>query len=134
MIINNRFNQNAFTLVELLVVLSVIAIIITISSFGVQGAREAARDSRRETDLETIRSGLELYRADCNQYPPSLPAVGNPLVGSGTPASCAGSNRYLTDVPGDPLTGASYTYNRTSQSAYTVCANMEDGTPLCVSN
>ncbi|OGM28868.1 hypothetical protein A2801_02815 [Candidatus Woesebacteria bacterium RIFCSPHIGHO2_01_FULL_41_10] len=123
-----------FTLIELLVVLGIISIIITISSFGVRGAREAARDKRRETDLQEIRAAVELYRADCNQYPASLPSPGNSLVGSGTPASCAAANTYLSTVPEDPATGAAYTYTRTSTTTYTLCATLEDSSSLCVTN
>ena len=61
--------KKGFTLIELLVVISIIGILIAVSIFGLSGARESARDARRKSDLELIRSGLELYRADCNAYP-----------------------------------------------------------------
>ena len=80
----------AFTLIELLVVISIIGILIAISIFGLSGARESARDARRKSDLELIRSGLELYKADCNTYPGSI-TFGNSLIGTINCGSSCGS-------------------------------------------
>ena len=91
--------MKGFTLIELLVVVSIIGILIALSIFGLQGARESSRDARRKADLETIRSGLEIYKADCNDYPPASKVVGgSPLVGDGSPTSCAVTNTYISFV------------------------------------
>lgn len=114
--------QNAFTLIELLVVISIIGVLAAVSIFGLSGARESARDARRKSDLELIKSGFELYRADCNIYPASL---GANLVGTGTPTACAVSNVYITAVPTDPIPAArSYRYARIA-SGYELCASLE---------
>ncbi len=126
--------KTGFTLIELLVVISIIGVLMAISLFGFQGARESSRDARRKSDLEMIRSGLEIYKSDCNVYPPS--PLGTSLVGSGTPASCAVANTYISSVPKDPLdpTGV-YTYTRLTTSTYSLCASLEQSaTPYCVSN
>lgn len=122
-----------FTLIELLVVISIIGILMAISLFGMQGARESSRDARRKSDLEMIRSGLEIYKSDCNIYPASL---GSSLVGSGSPTSCAVANTYISSVPKDPLDPARvYTYTRLTTSTYTLCASLEQSvTAYCVSN
>ncbi len=112
----------AFTLIELLVVISIIGILISLSVFGLQGARESSRDARRKIDLETIRSGLEIYKSDCDIYPTSL--VG-PLVGSGEVSSCAVSNTYIQSVPQDPLyPESSYSYSSDGVT-YRICATLE---------
>ncbi len=117
--------KTGFTLIELLVVISIIGILIGISLFGMQGARESSRDARRKADLEMIRSGLEIYKSDCNIYPASL---GTSLVGSGSPTSCAVSNTYISAVPADPLDSArSYRYARISTATYELCASLEQG-------
>jgi len=123
-----------FTLIELLVVISIIGVLMAISLFGFQGARESSRDARRKSDLEMIRSGLEIYKSDCNVYPPS--PLGTSLVGSGTPASCAVANTYISSVPKDPLDPIRvYTYTRLTTSTYSLCASLEQSiTPYCVSN
>lgn len=122
---NSKFG---FTLIELLVVISIIGILAGLSFFGLQGARESARDARRKSDLETIRSGLELYKADCGDYPASIPAVGSPLVGDGTPTTCSASNTYISSVPDDPTPGRDYRYARMSATTYDVCAALEQVT------
>lgn len=114
--------SKGFTLIELLVVISIIGVLAAVSIFGLSGARESARDARRKSDLETIKSGLELYRADCNAYPGSLSTT---LVGSGTPTACAVTNTYISAVPTDPIP-ASKTYRyAVTASGYEICASLE---------
>jgi prepilin-type N-terminal cleavage/methylation domain-containing protein len=120
--------KKGFTLVELLVTISIIAILVTVSIFGLTGARELSRDSRRKSDLELIKAGLELYRADCNAYPLTLPASGSSLVGtypgSGL-ATCLATNSYISVIPGDP-SGASKIYKySTVSNGYELCTSLE---------
>ncbi len=115
-------NRKGFTLVELLVVMAVIALLSGLSIFVVDGARRSARDARRRSDLEAIRSALELYRADCNQYPP--PPLGTSITGTG---SCVpASQPYMTAVPTDPgTTHPAYSYTRPTTTTYTLSASLE---------
>lgn len=122
---NNYLNQ-AFTLIEILITLSIIALLVTISTFALSQARTSARDNKRKTDLEFVRSGLELYRADCGGYPASL-AWGASLAGSGASPSCPASNVYIQALPKDPQSGTrDYCYNRLSARNYTLCASLEN--------
>lgn len=119
--------EHAFTLIELLVVIAILGILLALSVFGMQGARESSRDGKRKADLEQIRSGLEIYRADCNAYPATLPSPGSALVGTGTPTTCSAANVYITSVPADPVpTTHSYRYSKTG-STYEICASLEQG-------
>ena len=128
MIKKTKFITNsAFTLIELLVVMGVIAILTGISIFALQGSREAGRDARRKSDLETIRSGIELFRADCNVYPSNLVAVGSSLQGTvALGCSPANTNIYIQSVPGDPSSGSGYCYNQTSSTTDELCATLEN--------
>jgi general secretion pathway protein G len=118
--------KKGFTLIELLVVISIIGILLALSVFGLLGARLASRDAKRKSDLELIRSGLEIYKADCDSYPATL-AQGGTLVGNGS--TCSTDNTYITLVPSDPLTTSQYVYTATavngSDTKYTLCATLE---------
>ncbi len=120
--------KKGFTLIELLITIAIIGILMGISIFGLQGAREGGRDSKRKADLELIRSGIETYRADCNAYPATLtfgsPLVGNPTLGT----SCLAANTYISTVPQDPVPATrSYRYAITG-ATYEICASLETGT------
>jgi prepilin-type N-terminal cleavage/methylation domain-containing protein len=119
--------KKGFTLIELLVALTIIAILAAISIFGTQGIREQGRDAKRKSDLETIRSGLETYKSDCNVYPASLTFGGSLNGGGPPPPSCAVANQYMAKIPTDPQDPSStYAYTRgMSQTTYVLCAKLE---------
>lgn len=121
--------RKGFTLIEMLVVLTIIGIVMALSLFGISSSRETARDANRKADLELIRSGLEIYKADCNDYPPSASIIGgSPLVGDGTPTTCASTNTYIASIPKDPLdTARLYRYARLTPTTYVICAALENG-------
>ena len=120
-----QLTKHGFTLIELLVVISIIGILLALSVFGLQGARESARDAKRKADLEQIRSGLEIFKADCDQYytGASLPSplIGVPAYGS----SCLAANTYISSIPSDPIPGTrSYAYSSDGLT-YTLCTALE---------
>lgn len=120
--------KTGFTLIELLVVISIMGVIMSVSLFALQGARISSRDARRKADLELIRSGLEIYKSDCNDYPPTL-NWGGSLTGS-----CPTSNTYIFPIPKDPLSPVrDYHYSK-SGSTYTLSASLEVGGTYVVSN
>lgn len=120
-----KLNQAAFSLIELLVVISIIGILMALSFFGISNAREAARDSKRKADLELIRSGLEMYKSDCDDYPSTL---GTSLTGDGSPSTCLTTNIYISSTPTDPTTPSrSYRYSRPTSATYELCTSLESG-------
>ena len=123
--------NKGFTLVELLVVISIIGIIMALSIFGLQGARESSRDGRRKADLEQIRSAIEIYKSDCNKYPL---AVQDNLKGDGSVASCSVGNVYISALPDDPSAPEGiYRYYSADGITYEICAYLEQGTGSPVS-
>lgn len=129
----SSITDHGFTLIELLVVLSIMAILIGLTLFGIGGARESARDGKRKADLELIRSGIEVYKADCNIYPlgngdPAsvLASPGtNSLVGDGLTASCLSTNTYIGQIPVDPRSPNSVYRYFSDGYVYEVCAALE---------
>ena len=125
--------QSAFTLIELLVVISIIGILIGLSVFGLQGARQSARDATRKADMETVRSGLEMYKADCGSYPLTANLVlssATQLVGNNSSATCLSTNIYIATIPTDPTSpAASYVYNSNGVT-YNACSTLEQNSGL----
>ncbi len=107
--IKKYLNKKGFTLVELLIVVSIIGVLTTLLMANFIGVRQRARDAQRKSDLRQIQSALELYRADQGSYPTTSSLSGPNSVGncdSGTsiksPNNCSVST-YMTTVPKDPM-------------------------------
>ncbi len=67
---NTNSSQVAFSLIELLVVVAIIAILAAIAVPNFLEAQARAKVSRAQSDLRTITVGLEAYRIDANNSPP----------------------------------------------------------------
>lgn len=104
--------KKGFTLIELLLVFTLIGIIsaVTFNTFG--NARLNSRDSKRKTDIETIRGALERYRYDSGKY----------IIGTDISALVP---NYVNILPVDPDTTRAYAYTSSNGKIYLVCASME---------
>lgn len=81
---NKRYrNHNAFTIVELLVVIIVIAILAGVATVTFIGFSNRAKETKLTTELSGIRKKLELFRADNTSYPSSF-AGGGVIPSQGT--------------------------------------------------
>ena len=58
---NLRYYQKAFTMIELLVVISIIGILAAVSLVSFTGAQKQARDAGRKSDLKQYRDSFELF-------------------------------------------------------------------------
>lgn len=98
-------NKKGFTLVELLVVVTIIAILMAIGFIAYRQFVRQAEDAQRLSDLKFIQSALEQYHADQHYYPPtpSKDVAGQPFKNPD------GSKTYLTTIPKDPGT-TEYSY------------------------
>ncbi len=64
------FSGYAFTLIELLIVVAIIAVLAAIAVPNFLEAQVRAKVSRVQADLRSTATGLEFYRVDNNSYPP----------------------------------------------------------------
>jgi prepilin-type N-terminal cleavage/methylation domain-containing protein len=76
--------RSAFTLVELLVVIAVIAMLVALLIPGVQAARESARNSSSKNNLRQIGLAMANYQSSRGTYPASSLFPDNTVVGGGT--------------------------------------------------
>jgi prepilin-type N-terminal cleavage/methylation domain-containing protein len=67
--------KSAFTLVELLVVITIIAILSTGGTAVYTAQLQKARDTNRFTDIQAFRSGVEQYFTENASYPKATSAA-----------------------------------------------------------
>ena len=74
------FLSKAFTLIELLIVVAIIAILAAIAVPNFLEAQVRSKVSRTKADMRSVATGLESYFVDENKYPPDFSDVlaGNP--------------------------------------------------------
>jgi len=82
--------DRGFTMIELMVVMSIIVILTTIGMTQYQRSVVYAKESVLKEDLFRIRDAIDQYYADKGQYPSTLDA----LVSDG----------YIRKIPEDPFT------------------------------
>lgn len=114
--------NKGFTLVELLVVITIIGILATVALVSLNSARSKARDAKRLGDVRQIALALEFCYNDTGKY---LPASTFPSAGE--PMACAGTT-YISGMPSDP-SGGSYTYgvdNDSNPQKYVVATKLEN--------
>jgi len=119
MILHNQ-SKKAFTLVELLVVISIISLLTSIVLASLNDARAKARDVRRLTDMKAIQTALELRFSDTNSYPSAPSGGGYKSNHSGCPwqnVACDDNGfrtalvpKYIAGLPLDPINDAGHYY------------------------
>jgi prepilin-type N-terminal cleavage/methylation domain-containing protein len=63
--------ESGFSLIELLVVISIIVMLIAMLSTGIQAVKKHATNLRQKSNFHAIEVGLELFQKDYDDYPPS---------------------------------------------------------------
>lgn len=71
--------QAGFSLIELLVVISIIGVLTTVLVMNFVGSRERARDAQKIQNLNSIKNALRMYYNDNQAYPTTL-SVGTSYI------------------------------------------------------
>ena len=82
--------QRGFTLIELIVVVTIIGILAGIAVANVKHAQTKAREAALRDDLRTMRSAIDNFYADKQRYPQSLSELKE--------------QHYIRGIPKDPMT------------------------------
>jgi len=67
-----RKNEKGFTLIELLIVVAIIGILAAIAIPQFASYRQKAFNSAATSDLKNMKTGMEAYYADNQEYPAEL--------------------------------------------------------------
>lgn len=89
-------SRRGFTLIEILIVLSIIGILLGLAVPQYQMSVKRAREAVLKENLFILRKMIDQYYQDKHKYPPSLQS----LV----------EEKYLKSIPVDPITGSSETW------------------------
>ena len=115
--------RRGFTLIELLVVIAIIGILSATVLVSLNTARGKARDARRQSDLKSIATALELYYFDNGRYPAEAACDSSRGTKSQDCTGLTGDNwsptsyiwaglvpKYIPQLPIDPLNNESHYY------------------------
>src|SRR5271155_3525977 len=110
--VRNR-SQHGFTLIELIIVISMIAILAGISIPAYQQSILRAKEATLRQDLYGLRNAIDQYTLDKAKAPQSL----DDLVSAG----------YLRSLPKDPFTNSETTWTTVSEEGSTAVEQNEPG-------
>lgn len=105
----NKLAQKGFTLIEMLVVISIIGILATLVAANLNSARSRARDAERKSDIKNIATALRIYYNDKGSFPANDGSYQMGACDPGTTFCAWGSEWnidttvYMQTLPKDPL-------------------------------
>jgi len=112
-------NLTGFTLIEVLITLTIIAILMSFVAPYVLNRPDQARELKLKFDFEAIESALVLYKLDRGKYP-------SQELGFDTLVNGDDGSKYLSKIPQDPW-GENYIYKIDSQNNIEIISLGPDG-------
>ncbi|MBX9904084.1 MAG: type II secretion system GspH family protein [Burkholderiales bacterium] len=91
-----RTRSNAFTLIELIVVLAIVALLLTLAVPRYFSSIDRSKEAVLKENLYQVRDAINKYYADKGKYPESLESLT--------------SDKYLRKLPIDPVTESATTW------------------------
>jgi type II secretion system protein G len=133
--------KRGFTLIEILVVISILSILLSIVIFSGSDARDAAKITTEEATVEQLNLALSLYRNTTNSFPPGVDncslcdlRAGNIAVGQTQwdLVVAALAPKYIGDSISTDMWGNPYAYDNNYQVTgdlyyTTLCSMGPDG-------
>jgi type II secretion system protein G len=100
---NLAMTTKAFTLIELLIVVAIIAILAAIAVPNFLEAQTRSKVSRAKSDMRSINTAIEAYRVDTNAYPVADLSLRFGGLNSHRFYCLTTPISYITSVPQDPF-------------------------------
>lgn len=139
--------KKGFTLVELLVVITILGILSSIGLNSFTSSQKKARDAQRKTNLKQIADALETYYNDKGEYPADDDAGSINGCGEDAEETCVwGASSfqntttgtvYMIQLPQDSTLGLSYYYesftNAGVNNQYQLYARLENTQDISIS-
>jgi general secretion pathway protein G len=129
---NRHTSKKGFTLIEIIVTISIIALLAAAGVVSYASLNRNSRDAKRRADLEQVRAAIEMYKSTNDVYPPAVAfGLGNNIC---DPVGCSPGHTYLMNVPQDPDPAGNrrYYYNYSAATTeYTIGAALEQSVGSC---
>ncbi|MCR4329195.1 MAG: type II secretion system GspH family protein [Candidatus Roizmanbacteria bacterium] len=120
--------NKGFTLMELLIVITLLGILSGLIFSMLRNASPAARDIKRKQDVEAVKKSLEIYYSDVEAYPTVTSAMG--MLWGGNISHPTAAKTYMQVLPRDPVSAMNYFYfvsaDKQSYKLYTCLENTSD--------
>lgn len=135
--------SRGFTIVELLIVVTIIALLASLVVASVANSQARARDAKRKTDIKAIAKALDMHYADKSSYTlPENMCTDSSIGGQGGCGDSPGEGEWdpnsdlrdmvtenrLKELPKDPLNNAEFYY---TYEPHARGVNGFDGYDLC---
>lgn len=108
-------SRKGFTLIELMVAISIVAILATVGLVMYGQAQKLGRDAKRKQDIRSISIALELYKQTNGSWPSITDAVSADGWVNSTSDSAEWipglTSSYISSVPKDPKNSGTYKYS-----------------------
>ena len=101
---SRRYNQDGFTLIEIMVVILILGLLATIVVQSLRGAADKAKRTKAQADMAELKTALDRYYLDNGFYPTTdqgLSSLVSPPSSGRTPANYEAGG-YIERLPTNP--------------------------------